>query len=74
MFGEFQALDEEVKELLQNYRHKRATAYEPCTLTNFKECLVGLHEVSCKFHCSHCVLFQNNRLFFYCLGVRLTQH
>ncbi|CAB3237362.1 unnamed protein product [Arctia plantaginis] len=44
MFGEFQALDEEVKELLQNYRHKRATAYEPCTLTNFKECLIGLHE------------------------------
>ncbi|XP_075978625.1 uncharacterized protein LOC142978178 [Anticarsia gemmatalis] len=41
---EYEALDEEVKELLQNYKHKRATAYEPCTIKNFKECLIGLHE------------------------------
>lgn len=41
----FESLDDEVMELLQNYRYKKATAYEPCTLKNFKECLIGLHEV-----------------------------
>lgn len=41
----FETLDDEVRELLQNYRYKKATAYEPCTLKNFKECLIGLHEV-----------------------------
>lgn len=41
-----ESLDEEVKELLRNYKHKRATIYEPCTLENFKECLIGLSEVS----------------------------
>lgn len=41
-----ESLDEEVKELLRNYKHKRATTYEPCTLENFKECLIGLSEVS----------------------------
>ncbi|XP_023945825.2 uncharacterized protein LOC112051426 [Bicyclus anynana] len=40
----FESLDDEVKELLLNYRYKKATAYEPCTLKNFKECLIGLHE------------------------------
>lgn len=40
----FDSLDEEVKELLQNYKHKKATAYEPCTLENFKQCLIGLSE------------------------------
>lgn len=43
---EFETLDDEVKELIQNYKHKRATAYEPCTLKNYKECLIGLGEVS----------------------------
>lgn len=43
---EFDNLDAEVKELLLNYKHKRATAYEPCTLKNIKECLIGLSEVS----------------------------
>nr|XP_034840961.1 uncharacterized protein LOC117996925 [Maniola hyperantus] len=43
-FVSFESLDDEVKELLQNYRYKKATAYEPCTLKNFKECLIGLHE------------------------------
>ncbi|XP_053601144.1 uncharacterized protein LOC128669923 [Plodia interpunctella] len=42
--SDFENLDEEVKELLQNYKHKKATAYEPCTLKNFKECLIGLSE------------------------------
>ncbi|KAJ8733970.1 hypothetical protein PYW07_014521 [Mythimna separata] len=41
---EFETLDEEVRELIQNYKHKRATAYEPCTLKNIKECLIGLSE------------------------------
>ncbi|XP_026726128.1 uncharacterized protein LOC113492715 [Trichoplusia ni] len=41
---EFESLDEEVKELILNYRFKRATTYEPCTLKNFKECLIGLSE------------------------------
>lgn len=45
---EFESLDEEVKELILNYRFKRASAYEPCTLKNFKECLIGLSEVSDK--------------------------
>ncbi|XP_039765774.1 uncharacterized protein LOC120637816 [Pararge aegeria] len=40
----FESLDEEVKELLLNYRYKKATAYEPCTLKNYKQCLIGLHE------------------------------
>ncbi|XP_072935910.1 uncharacterized protein [Epargyreus clarus] len=42
--SEFECLDEEVKELLRNYKYKKATAYEPCTLENFKECLIGLNE------------------------------
>ncbi|CAG9782937.1 unnamed protein product [Diatraea saccharalis] len=42
--SEFEILDEEVRELLQNYKHKRATVYEPCTLNNIKECLIGLNE------------------------------
>ncbi|XP_068628913.1 centrosomin-like [Battus philenor] len=37
-------LDEEVKELLENYKYKRATLYEPCTIKNFKECLIGISE------------------------------
>lgn len=41
-----ESLDEEVKELLRNYKHKRVTIYEPCTLDNYKECLIGLSEVS----------------------------
>uniref|UniRef100_A0A2A4IZU5 Uncharacterized protein n=1 Tax=Heliothis virescens TaxID=7102 RepID=A0A2A4IZU5_HELVI len=41
---EFETLDEEVRELIQNYKHKRATAYEPCTVRNIKECLIGLSE------------------------------
>ncbi|XP_035429626.1 uncharacterized protein LOC118262410 isoform X1 [Spodoptera frugiperda] len=41
---EFETLDDEVRELIQNYKHKRATAYEPCTLNNIKECLIGLSE------------------------------
>lgn len=44
--SDFESLDEEVKELLRNYKHKKATTYEPCTLENFKECLIGLSEVS----------------------------
>lgn len=43
--SDWENLDEEVKELLQNYKHKKATTYEPCTLENYKECLVGLREV-----------------------------
>lgn len=42
---EFETLDDEVRELLQNYKHKRATVYEPCTLKNIHECLIGLSEV-----------------------------
>jgi hypothetical protein len=42
---EFESLDDEIKELLNNYEHKKATYYEPCTLKNIKECLIGLHEV-----------------------------
>ncbi|XP_059049335.1 uncharacterized protein LOC131844456 [Achroia grisella] len=42
--SEFECLDEEVKELLQNYKHKKATVYEPCTQNNIKECLIGLSE------------------------------
>ncbi|KAJ0181253.1 hypothetical protein K1T71_003338 [Dendrolimus kikuchii] len=42
--SEFESLDDEVKELLLNYKHKKATTYEPCTLQNFKECLIGLSE------------------------------
>lgn len=45
MSSDFESMDEEVKELLQNYKFKKATAYEPCTLKNFKECLIGLSEV-----------------------------
>ncbi|CAG9575911.1 unnamed protein product [Danaus chrysippus] len=41
---EIENLDEEVKELLQNYKYKKATIYEPCTHQNFKECLIGLSE------------------------------
>ncbi|KAL0895626.1 hypothetical protein ABMA27_011715 [Loxostege sticticalis] len=40
----FQDLDEEVLGLLQNYKHKKATTYEPCTLKNISECLIGLNE------------------------------
>ncbi|CAH0722665.1 unnamed protein product, partial [Brenthis ino] len=42
--SDLENIDEEVKELLQNYKFKKATAYEPCTLKNFKECLIGLSE------------------------------
>ncbi|KAM3966722.1 uncharacterized protein ACR2FA_012266 [Aphomia sociella] len=42
--SEFESLDEEVKELLQNYKHKKATVYEPCTHKNINECLIGLRE------------------------------
>lgn len=45
MSSEFDSMDEEVKELLQNYKFKKATACEPCTLKNFKECLIGISEV-----------------------------
>lgn len=41
---EFESLDEEVKELIQNYRYKKSTTYEPCTVKNFKDCLIGLHQ------------------------------
>ncbi|XP_049887553.1 uncharacterized protein LOC126381965 [Pectinophora gossypiella] len=40
----FESLDEEVKELLKNYKHKKATVYEPCDHENFRECLIGLSE------------------------------
>lgn len=43
---EFETLDEEVRELILNYKQKRATAYAPCTVKNIKECLIGLSEVS----------------------------
>lgn len=46
LISELESLDDEVKELIQNYKHKKATAYEPCTLKNFRECLIGLNEVS----------------------------
>ncbi|XP_050354246.1 uncharacterized protein LOC126776031 [Nymphalis io] len=39
-----ESLDDEIKELLENYKFKKATIYEPCTLKNFKECLIGLNE------------------------------
>ncbi|CAH0406020.1 unnamed protein product [Chilo suppressalis] len=42
--NEFEFLDEEVRELLENYKHKKATVYEPCTLKNVKECLIGINE------------------------------
>ncbi|KAG7304511.1 hypothetical protein JYU34_011460 [Plutella xylostella] len=42
--SEFEALEEEVKELLENYKYKKPTAYEPCTLKNINECLIGLRE------------------------------
>ncbi|CAH2068757.1 unnamed protein product, partial [Iphiclides podalirius] len=42
--SEFDSLDEEVKELLLNYKFKKATSYEPCTIKNFKECLIGINE------------------------------
>lgn len=44
--SDFESLDEDIKELLQNYKSKKATIYEPCTHENVKECLIGLHEVS----------------------------
>ncbi|KOB74459.1 Afadin-and alpha-actinin-binding protein [Operophtera brumata] len=44
LLNEFESLDDEVKELLQNYKHKKATIYEPCTLINYRECLIGLGE------------------------------
>ncbi|KAJ2946334.1 hypothetical protein O0L34_g12371 [Tuta absoluta] len=42
--SEYESLDEEVKELLRNYKRKKATAYEPCTHENYKECLIGISE------------------------------
>ncbi|XP_063546136.1 uncharacterized protein LOC134754009 [Cydia strobilella] len=42
--SEFESLDDEIRELLQNYKFKKATVYEPCTNTNIKECLIGLTE------------------------------
>lgn len=45
MISDLENIDEEVKELLQNYKFKKATTYEPCTIKNFKECLIGLSEV-----------------------------
>ncbi|KAG6452560.1 uncharacterized protein LOC115445103 isoform X2 [Manduca sexta] len=43
-FDTYDNLDEEVKELLQHYKHKKATGYEPCTLENFKLQLLRLSE------------------------------
>lgn len=43
--SEYDDLDEEVKELLLNYKFKKVTLYEPCTIKNFKECLIGINEV-----------------------------
>lgn len=45
----FESLDEEVKELLRNYKFKKASVFEPCTQDNFKECLIGLSEVELTF-------------------------
>ncbi|XP_048006018.1 uncharacterized protein LOC125241534 [Leguminivora glycinivorella] len=42
--SEFESLDEEVRELLQNYKFKKATVYQPCMNTNIKECLIGISE------------------------------
>ncbi|CAK1548471.1 unnamed protein product [Leptosia nina] len=39
-----ESLDEEIRELLENYKDKKATIYEPCTQKNYKECLIGLSE------------------------------
>ncbi|CAH2099801.1 unnamed protein product [Euphydryas editha] len=39
-----ESLEDEIKELLENYKFKKATIYEPCTLKNLKECLIGLSE------------------------------
>ncbi|XP_045454854.1 uncharacterized protein LOC123664336 [Melitaea cinxia] len=43
-FLNIESLDDEIKELLDNYKSKKATIHEPCTLKNFKECLIGLSE------------------------------
>lgn len=42
----YKELDEEIKELLENYKYKKATVYEPCNAFNYRECLIGLREVS----------------------------
>ncbi|VVC97165.1 rootletin-like [Leptidea sinapis] len=52
-YNSFEDLDEEVKELLENYKHRKATVYEPCTTKNFKECLVGLSEELSLFNISY---------------------
>lgn len=44
-FLNIESLDDEIKELLDNYKSKKATIHEPCTLKNFKECVIGLSEV-----------------------------
>ncbi|XP_028175081.1 uncharacterized protein LOC114363529 [Ostrinia furnacalis] len=51
--NEFQDLDDEVLELLKNYKHKKATAYEPCSLKNINECLIGLREELDLFNISY---------------------
>lgn len=45
-YTEFENIDDEIKELMENYKDKKATIYEPCTKKNFKECLIGLSEVN----------------------------
>lgn len=40
---------QEIKELLQNYKQKKTTVYEPCTVNNYIECLIGLREVNLFF-------------------------
>lgn len=44
-FLNIESLDDEIKELLDNYKSKKATIHEPCTLKNFRECVIGLSEV-----------------------------
>lgn len=46
MASNYETLDDEIKELLENYKHKRSSVYEPCKIGNIKECLIGLREVS----------------------------
>ncbi|KAL4715217.1 hypothetical protein ACJJTC_007799 [Scirpophaga incertulas] len=41
---EYENFDAEIRELLANYKHKKTTIYEPCTLNNVKECLIGMNE------------------------------
>lgn len=53
MASNYETLDDEIKELLENYKHKRSSVYEPCKIGNIKECLIGLREELGVFNISY---------------------